>query len=175
MVLFALALLVLSVDVKNFNLIPLSFDSGGVTTGPITVPFIMSLGVGIATTIGGRNSSENSFGLVAMCSVGPILAVLILSLVSGGDISAPNVNDYLMSNDIFTYVIHTFLHTAKDVSIALGLVILFFFIINFIFLKLPKKKIIQILIGALFTYVGLIVFLTSVHVGFMPIGFKMGE
>ena len=80
MVLFALALLLLAVDPNNFQLIPLSFDSGGVTTGPITVPFIMALGVGIATTIGGKDSSENSFGLVAMCSVGPILAVMILSL-----------------------------------------------------------------------------------------------
>lgn len=175
MVLFALALLVLSIDPENFKLIPLSFDSGGVTTGPITVPFIMALGVGIAATIGGRNSNENSFGLVAMCSVGPILAVLILSVVNGGDVSAPNVNDYMLPNDIVASIFSTLLTTAKDVAIALGLVVAFFFIINFILLKLPKKKIIQIIIGTLFTYVGLIVFLTAVHVGFMPIGFKMGQ
>lgn len=175
MVLFALALLVLSVDVTNFQLIPLSFDSGGVTTGPITVPFIMALGVGIASTIGGRNSSENSFGLVAMCSVGPILAVLILSLVNGGDIATPNVNGYMLADNIWAYALLTLFKTTKDVSIALGLVVAFFFIINFIFLKLPKKKIIQILVGTAFTYVGLIIFLTAVHVGFMPIGFKMGQ
>ncbi|MBQ9782462.1 MAG: DUF1538 domain-containing protein [Clostridia bacterium] len=175
MVLFALALLVLSVDVTNFQLIPLSFDSGGVTTGPITVPFIMALGVGIASTIGGRNSSENSFGLVALCSVGPILAVLILSLVNGGDIATPNVNGYMLADNIWAYALLTLLKTTKDVSIALGLVVAFFFIINFIFLKLPKKKIIQILVGTAFTYVGLIIFLTAVHVGFMPIGFKMGQ
>ena len=62
------------------DLLPLSFDSGGVTTGPITVPFIMALGIGIASTIGGKNSGENSFGLVAMCSIGPILAVMTLTL-----------------------------------------------------------------------------------------------
>ncbi len=175
MVLFALALFVLSIDSNNFQLIPLSFDSGGVTTGPITVPFIMALGVGIASAIGGRSSNENSFGLVAMCSVGPILAVLILSLVKGGDIATPNVSDYALAENIMPYVLSTLLKTAKDVSIALGLVVTFFFIINFIFLKLSKKKIIQILIGTAFTYVGLIVFLTAVHVGFMPIGFKMGQ
>ena len=175
MVLFALALLVLSVNAENYQLIPLSFDSGGVTTGPITVPFIMALGVGIATTIGGRNASENSFGLVAMCSVGPILAVLILSLVSGGDVSAPSVNDYLIADNIGAYTLHTLLITTKDVSIALGLVVAFFFAINYIFLKLPKMKIIQILVGTAFTYVGLIVFLTAVHVGFMPVGFKIGS
>ncbi|MBQ5833405.1 MAG: DUF1538 domain-containing protein, partial [Clostridia bacterium] len=175
MVLFALALLVAAVDAENFQLLPLSFDSGGVTTGPITVPFIMALGVGIATTIGGRNASENSFGLVAMCSVGPILAVLLLSVVNGGDISAPGIEDYLFAEDLWSAVGHTLLKTTKDVSVALGLVVFFFFAINFIFLKLPKKKLMQISVGAVITYIGLILFLTSVHVGFMPVGFRMGE
>lgn len=175
MVLFALALLVLAVDPENFNLIPLSFDSGGVTTGPITVPFIMALGVGIATTIGGRDSNENSFGLVAMCSIGPILAVLILSIMNSGDISAPNVNDYLLAEDIWGAALHTFGETTKDVAIALGLVVAFFFAIDLLFLRLPKIKIVQILIGTAFTFVGLIIFLTAVHVGFMPVGFKMGK
>ena len=175
MVLFALALIMIAVDPSSINLLPLSFDSGGVTTGPITVPFIMALGVGIATTIGGRNASENSFGLVAMCSVGPILAVLLLSLINGGDISSPNVNDYAFSSNIWATVLTTFLITTKDVSIALGMVVVFFFAINFVFLKLPKKKLLQISVGAIITFVGLIVFLTAVHVGFMPVGFKMGQ
>ena len=175
MVLFALALLLLAVDPNNFQLIPLSFDSGGVTTGPITVPFIMALGVGIAATIGGKKASENSFGLVALCSVGPILAVLILSLVKGGDISAPNVNDYLIADNVLLESLKTLATTTKDVTIALGMVVGFFFIINAIFLRLPKKKLIQIGIGTGFTYIGLIVFLTAVHIGFMPVGFKMGQ
>ena len=175
MTLFALALIMVATAPEKIELLPLSFDSGGVTTGPITVPFIMALGVGIAATIGGRNASENSFGLVAMCSVGPILAVLLLSLVSGGDIKAPSVEDYLFADDIFGAVVHTLLNTALDVFLALGLVVAFFFIVNFIFLKLPRKKLIQISIGAVITYVGLVVFLTSVHVGFMPVGFKMGK
>jgi len=175
MVLFALALLALAIDPENANLIPLSFDSGGVTTGPITVPFIMALGVGIATTVGGKKANENSFGLVALCSVGPILAVLILSLVNGGDITAPSVDDYVLSENVWGEVAHCLATTTKDVTIALGLVVVFFFVINFIFLKLPKKKLLQILIGAAFTYIGLIIFLTAVHVGFMPVGFKMGQ
>ena len=150
MVLFALALLLLAMDPENFQLIPLSFDSGGVTTGPITVPFIMALGVGIAATIGGKYASENSFGLVTLCSVGPILAVLILSLINGGDISAPNVNDYLLADNLLVATFETLWNTTKDVTLALGLVVGFFFIINFIFL-------------------------TSVHIGFMPVGFKMGQ
>ncbi|MBQ5801420.1 MAG: DUF1538 domain-containing protein [Clostridia bacterium] len=175
MVLFALALTVVAIDPAKLQLLPLSFDSGGVTTGPITVPFIMALGVGIAATIGGRNVSENSFGLVAMCSVGPILAVLFLSIVSGGDISAPNTDGYQFANDFWGALSHTILSTTKDVTLALGLVVAFFFIINFIFLKLPKKKLLQISFGTVITYIGLIVFLTAVHVGFMPVGFKLGE
>ena len=175
MVLFALALLAATIDPANFQLLPLSFDSGGVTTGPITVPFLMALGVGIATTIGGRNASENSFGLVAMCSVGPIIAVLLLSIISGGDISAPAIEDYMFAEDIWAAVGHTLINTAKDVFVALGLVVVFFLVINFIFLKLPKMKLLQISVGAVITYIGLVVFLTSVHVGFMPVGFKMGE
>ncbi|MBE6609366.1 MAG: DUF1538 domain-containing protein [Ruminococcaceae bacterium] len=175
MVLFALALVLVSSDPGKFQLLPLSFDSGGVTTGPITVPFIMALGVGIATTIGGRNASENSFGLVAMCSVGPILAVLLLSIVNSGDITAPAIDDYMFADNMWAALGHTLLDTTKNVTIALGMVVAFFFIINFIFLKLPKKKLIQISIGAVITYVGLIIFLTSVHIGFMPVGFKMGQ
>lgn len=175
MVLFALALVAIAIDPNNFRLLPLSFDSGGVTTGPITVPFIMALGVGIATTIGGRNASENSFGLVAMCSVGPILAVLLLSIISGGDISVPGIEDYLFAENIWEAIGHTLLSTTKDVTVALGMVVFFFFAINFIFLKLPKKKLAQISVGTVITYIGLIIFLTAVHVGFMPVGFRMGQ
>lgn len=170
MILFALALLL-----PNANLIPVAFDSGGVTTGPITVPFIMALGVGIASTIGGKHSNENSFGLIALCSVGPILAVIMLSIISGGNIKAPEPSDYLMADNVFVSSLQTLGRVIGEVSLALGLVVLFFFIINFIFLKLPKRKLLQIIIGVAFTYVGLIVFLTSVSVGFMPVGFKMGQ
>ncbi len=175
MTLFAVALVAVASDPARLSLLPLSFDSGGVTTGPITVPFLMALGVGIAATVGGKNAGENSFGLVAMCSVGPILAVLLMALTSGGDIAAPEVEDYAFPENVLGAVGHTLLETTKDVSLALGLVVAFFFAINFIFLKLPKKKLLQILVGTGYTYLGLIVFLTSVHVGFMPVGFKMGR
>ena len=175
MLLFALALLLLAIDPNNANLLPLSFDSGGVTTGPITVPFIMALGVGIAATIGGKHSNENSFGLIAMCSVGPILAVIILSLFNSGDIVPPVKEDYLMADNVIKATFHHLWDVTKEVTLALGLVVGFFFIINAIFLKLPKKKLKNIGIGVMYTYLGLIIFLTSVNVGFMPIGFKMGE
>jgi len=171
MLLFAVAL-ILAVQGKT-ALLPMSFDSGGVTTGPITVPFIMALGVGVANILGDRRSKDNSFGLVALCSIGPILAVMILGLFSKGTITY-SVPDYTVSSDIFKTYLHTLLHTAKEVTIALGLIVVFFIICQLSFLKLPKKKLHKIAIGVIFTYIGLLLFLTGVNVGFMPIGYKLG-
>ena len=171
MLLFALALL-LAVN-ENMNLLPLAFDSGGVTTGPITVPFIMALGVGISSVLGDKHSQENSFGLVALCSIGPILAVLVLGVFAKNDLSY-TVPDYTVSADILGSFLHTAAHTAKEVAIALGLIVAFFLICQLAFLRLPKKRLLKIGLGVLFTYVGLVLFLTGVNVGFMPIGYKLG-
>ena len=154
------------------DLIPLAFDSGGVTTGPITVPFIMALGVGIASTIGGKNANENSFGLISLCSVGPMLAVLILGCTSDGG-RATFEPDYAMDNSIGN-IFHVLLETSKEVIIALGLMVAFFFILQYVCLKLPKNKIYQILIGLGYTFVGLVIFLSAVKIGFMPIGYRLG-
>lgn len=170
--LFALAALLLE-NGKGF-MMPTAFDSGGVTTGPITVPFIMSLGVGIALTVGGRKANENSFGLIALCSVGPIIAVLALSLASGGALTY-TLPDYSMESRLGSELWHIFNETAFDVGKSLALILLAFLGLQFAILKLPKKKLSQIFVGILFTFVGLVIFLTAVCVGFMPVGFKLGE
>ena len=171
MLLFALALL-LTTNGRD-PLLPMAFDSGGVTTGPITVPFIMALGVGISAVLGDRKSQENSFGLVALCSVGPIVAVMVLGLFSNGDLRY-EVPDYAVSSDIVGAFLHTAGHTCREVAVALGLIVVFFLICQFVFLKLPKKVLKRIAVGVAFTYVGLVIFLTGVNVGFMPIGYKLG-
>ena len=158
---------------ENTDFLPLAFDSGGVTTGPITVPFIMALGVGIATTMGGKNVGENSFGLIAMCSIGPILAVMLLGITASGDMSYA-VPDYSVQAGLGSALGHTVLHTFKEVAIALGLIIAFFVILQIVCLKLPKKRLLQIAVGIFYTYIGLVVFLTAVKIGFVPIGYKMG-
>lgn len=169
MMLFAFAALLITSG--NESLLPLAFDSGGVTTGPITVPFIMALGVGIASAVGGKNSGENSFGLIALCSVGPILAVLILGCLTTGNMSFKP--DYELSVD-FAYVVHKVFETAGEVILALGLIVLFFFVLQFACLKLPKKKLMQITVGILYTFCGLVIFLSAVSIGFVPIGYKLG-
>lgn len=171
MVLFAITTLLILQE--KTDLLGMAFDSGGVTTGPITVPFIMSLGIGVSLTIGGKNQSENSFGLISLCSVGPILAILILGLTIKGDVETPPIN-YEISNDILNAFATTFIKTIGDVGLALGLIVVFFLIIQSIYLKLPKKKLLQMGIGIIYTFLGLVIFLTAVNVGFMPIGYKMG-
>ena len=169
--LLTFALAALLIEKGKGDMISLAFDSGGVTTGPITVPFIMALGVGVATVIGGKHANENSFGLIALCSVGPMIAVIILALGSNGTL-AYTLSDYSLN---LAGIGKVFLKTLLDVIKALGLIIVFFLVLQFTILKLPKTRLINIGIGVAFTFVGLIIFLMAVEIGFMPIGFKLGQ
>lgn len=171
--LFMLGTLMLALGKPEF--IPLAFDSGGVTTGPITVPFIMALGVGVAGSIGGRGANENSFGLISLCSVGPIIAIMALLLCSNGTFNY-EVSEaaYSIDASLGQNFLPTVLGVVKEVGIALGLIVVFFTVLQLVALKLPKSKLRQIAIGIAYTLVGLIIFLTAVTVGFMPIGFKLG-
>ena len=171
MLLFGLAL-VLVVN-GNGALLPVAFDSGGVTTGPITVPFLMALGVGIANILGDRRSRENSFGLVALCSVGPVLAVMVLGIFSRNEL-AYTVPDYSVSADIAGAFLNTAAHTCREVATALGLIVGMFLLCQIVFLKLSPRILKRIAIGVAFTYAGLVIFLTGVNVGFMPLGYKIG-
>lgn len=171
MLLFALAL-ILSIN-DNIDLLPMAFDSGGVTTGPITVPFIMALGVGISNVLGNRRSQENSFGLVALCSIGPILAVLVLGIFARNDLKY-TVNYGATEQDILGAYLENAIHTAKEVGAALGLIVVFFLICQIFLLKLKARQLLRIGVGVVFTYIGLVIFLTGVNVGYMPIGYKMG-
>jgi len=124
--------------------------------------------------LGDRRSKDNSFGLVALCSVGPILAVLLLGVFSKNELTY-QVGSYGVSSDIAGAYVHTLLHTCKEVAIALGMIVFFFLVCNFFFLKLSKRQLLRIAIGVVFTYIGLVIFLTGVNVGFMPIGYKLGS
>lgn len=172
MTMFAIAAMLLENGKADF--LPLAFDSGGVTTGPITVPFIMAMGVGIATIIGGKDANENSFGLIAMCSIGPILAVLVLALTANGELSYA-LPDYSIGTKLGANLFEIIYHTALEVVRALGLILVFFLILQFTMLKLPRKKLLQIFVGIIYTFIGLVTFLAAVSIGFMPIGFKLGS
>ena len=155
------------------DFLAVAYDSGGVTTGPITVPFIMALGVGIAGTIGGKNAEENSFGLIALCSAGPILAILLLGIASKGSV-VYQVPEYSVEANLGGALLGIVLSVMKEVAAALGMVVVSFVILQIFVLKLPKKKLLQIAVGILYTFVGLVVFLTAVNVGYMPVGYAIG-
>lgn len=171
MLLFAISALIVSSGKQSF--LPLAFDSGGVTTGPITVPFIMALGVGVAGILGDKHDRESSFGFIALCSIGPILAVAFLGLFSQGEVDY-TLADYSVNNKLGSALFETIFHTGKEVLFALLPIVAFFFVLQFTVLKLPKKRILQIVVGIFYTFFGLVLFLASVAIGFMPIGYKMG-
>lgn len=170
MLLFALVSLVLLND--NANFLPLAFDSGGVTTGPITVPFIMALGMGVSASLADKKDRESSFGFIALCSIGPILAVMLLGVFATGEIDY-RIPDYTMTTEIGDFF-HTLVHSMKEVAIAIAPIILCFFILQFLFIRLSKKRIVQIIVGIFYTFFGLVIFLSAVTIGFMPIGYKLG-
>ena len=173
MALFMLGMLMLTFGKEQF--VPLAFDSGGVTTGPITVPFIMALGVGVAGAIGGKNANENSFGLIALCSIGPIIALMGLVLFSKGDLTYRlSPESYSIDASLGENFIPTVAAVAHEVLVALGLIIVFFLALQFVALRLSRSKLVQMSFGICYTFVGLVVFLTAVTVGFMPVGFELG-
>ena len=155
-----------------------AFDSGGVTTGPMTVPFIMALGVGISAIRSDRHAANDSFGLVALCSVGPILAVLILGMVYKPDGSAyvpptmPEIADSAELWQLFRVGLPTYI---EEIAISLAPIILFFGIYQAVSLKLPMRNLRKILVGLLYTYIGLVLFLCGANVGFMPAANYLGQ
>ncbi len=160
------------------SFLAISFDSGGVTTGPMTVPFIMSLGVGVASISADKDSGSDSFGLVALCSVGPIIAVMLLGLINNISTLEPTVYEIPVLNDsreIFRSFFNMIPHYAKEVAAAVGPIVGFFLIFRAITGGIGTKGLGKILVGVLYTYVGLTLFLTGVNVGFMPLGNLLGE
>lgn len=160
------------------DFLSVAFDSGGVTTGPMTVPFIMAFGIGISTIRSDDRAADDSFGLVALCSVGPILAVLILSLIYRPEEAQyspaliPDAETSVEMGKLFTESFPTYL---EEIAIALFPIVLFFAVFQIISLKLERRTLLRIIIGFVYTYAGLVLFLTGVNVGFMPAGSFLGE
>ena len=155
-----------------------AFDSGGVTTGPMTVPFIMALGVGIASIRTDHHAADDSFGLVALCSIGPILAVMILGMIykpteaSYSIAAIPEISDSVELWKLFGEGIPTYI---KEIALSLLPIVIVFGLFQVFSLKLTGRALSRILIGLLYTYIGLVLFLTGANVGFMPAGNYLGQ
>ncbi len=160
------------------NFLSVAFDSGGVTTGPMTVPFIMALGIGISSIRNDKHAADDSFGLVALCSIGPIMAVLILGMIYNPNealataSSLPDIRDSVELGQLFLHGLPAYI---KEIAISLLPIMVFFGIFQIAKLRLSKRNLIKIVIGLVYTYIGLVLFLTGANVGFMPAGNYLGQ
>ena len=175
---FYIVVFVLAMFVPK-DFLAVAFDSGGVTTGPMTVPFIMAMGVGVSAIRSDKHSANDSFGLVALCSIGPILAVLILSLIfrpDGGSYTAvviPEIGDSAALWQLFFVAFPTYF---KEIAVSLLPIAAFFAVFDLVSLHLERKQLIRIGVGLAYTYLGLVIFLTGVSCNWIiiPIGMLIG-
>lgn len=177
LIIFYLLIFALAFFVPD-DFISVAFDSGGVTTGPMTVPFIMALGVGFAAVRSDKHAEDDSFGLVALCSIGPILAVLLLGLLYHPENTAYTPSEIPVIRDsveLWKYFATGLPQYIEEIAISLLPIVAFFAVFQIISLKMKGRALLKVVIGILYTYVGLVLFLTGVNVGFMPAGNYLGE
>lgn len=159
------------------SLLPVSIDAGAVTTGPISVPFILSFGLGVSAVRGSTNE-DDSFGLIALTSVGPIITTMILAIIVGEGSQASQTINIISENGNFLMLVsqlgQSLVENMWEIALVLTPIILFFFVYNAIELKLPKTKIIKLIAGIAFTYVGIVVYLTGTMAGFLPVASVIG-
>lgn len=166
------------------NFLPFCFDSGSITTGPISSPFFLAFGLGIsAMRSSGKSSDEDSFGIIALCSTGPIIVSMILSLFLKNISIEPTVGALESVNQNFSCLLSNFggslIDVLADVSLMLVPILIVFLLFNKLMLKLNKKTFVKIILGFLFTFLGMTLFLTGINTGYLPIssiiGFKLGS
>lgn len=161
---------------KDF--LAIAFDSGGVTTGPMTVPFIMAFGIGISAIRSDKHAEDDSFGLVSLCSIGPILAVLILGMIyNPGQAEAvseaiPIIDNTVDMGKMFAVGFPTYI---EEMAVSLLPIIAIFGVFQLVTKDISKKTLMKVGVGLVYTYIGLVLFLTGVNVGFMPAGNYLGQ
>ncbi len=155
-----------------------AFDSGGVTTGPMTVPFIMALGVGLSAARSDREGTSDSFGLVALCSVGPIMMVLLLGIFynpADAVYTATEVPAITTSRDVIAQFVWALPHYGKEVGISLLPVVGVFVLFQLFTRAYHRHQVLKMVVGIGYTVLGLILFLTGVNIGFAPVGSLLGS
>ena len=160
------------------DFVAVAFDSGGVTTGPITVPFIMALGLGLASVRSERDAQDNSFGLVAICSIGPILAVLILGILynpTEANYTPVELMEVITTKDVTEQFAHECPHYIKEVLMAMIPIVASFIVFQLVTRRYTGRQLSTIAVGFGYTVIGLVLFLTGVNVGFIPVGHLLGS
>lgn len=156
-----------------------AFDAGGVTTGPITVPFIMALGVGVSAIRSTQgHDDDDSFGLVALCSVGPILMVLLLGIFyhpTDAAYSAVEIAPVVTTRDVARQFALGFPGYAEEVLLSILPIVAVFVLFQLLTRCYRRRQLLRTGVGFLYTVIGLILFLTGVNVGFTPVGNLLGS
>lgn len=163
------------------SFIGIGFDAGGATTGPMTVPFIMALGLGVSTVRASKN--DNSFGLTGIASVGPVMAVIVYSFFisdkGGQTLAETTAQTAAVTQGFFNNLMGpfhaTFPHVLKDSLLSIAPLFAMFIIFQLTLLKMTKRQVIRMVIGFIYSFVGLSIFLTGVNGGFMQAGKILGE
>ena len=172
------ALLFLGAFFSDAGFLSVAFDSGGVTTGPMTVPFIMALGVGVASIRSDENAKADSFGLVALCSIGPVMAVMLLGAIYPTDTQADVamvIGGFETTVELGGAYLHSLPTYMLEVAMALLPIFVFFLLFQVFSLRLRKLPLTKIVMGVGYTFLGLVLFLTGVNVGFSPLGYVLGK
>ncbi|NLL00174.1 MAG: DUF1538 domain-containing protein, partial [Clostridiales bacterium] len=152
----------------------IAFDASGATTGALTTPFVLALSLGLSNVKGGKNAEENSFGLVGIMSSGPILAVMLLSIISRQKNIQGDAGEYIFQEGVLGPILEAIPHLFIESLIALLPITILFFIFNFARFRIKKGEIVGIIKGLTFTLLGLVIFLTAVNSGFMDMGRVLG-
>jgi len=147
--------------------VTIAFDSSSVTTGSLSLPFILAFGFGLSAIRSGKNVEERTFGMVGLSSIGPVITVLILGLfLSSGSFAVTQGSNVTWGISL--------LENMRDVAITIIPILIFFFIFQFASIHLPKQRIFKILIGVMYAYIGIVLFLTGANVGLIPMGKEIG-
>ena len=160
------------------SFVAVAFDSGGVTTGPMTVPFIMALGVGLSAARSDKNSANDSFGLIALCSVGPILSVLLLGIFyhpTEAIYSAVELMPVATTHDVVLQFLHEIPRYAQEILVSILPLAAVFVLFQALTHNYHRRQVLRMCVGIVYTYIGLVLFLTGVNVGFAPVGSLLGS
>lgn len=164
------------------SFVGIGFDAGGATTGPMTVPFIMALGLGVSS-VRATNDNKNSFGLTGIASLGPIMAVLLYSFfINQTVLSQETVETEISLSQnagffvqIFSPFKNCFLTVLKEAFISIVPLFILFVIFRIFLLKMTNRQLIRMIIGFLYSFLGLTLFLVGVNGGFMQAGKELGK
>lgn len=159
------------------EMLGIPFDASGATTGSMTVPFMLALGIGVSSMKTNKNSENDSFGLTACASIGPILSVLIMTILASGkkvEMVSETVKN-MTDKGILTAFLKEVPHISYEVALSLLPIVMIFVILQKVSIKLKKDSFKRILKGIAYTFLGLVLFLTGVNAGFSDAGRKLGE